>query len=120
VLDVIVWGQSNYFQYCQLFLTFSRPNGQKFRPLSKKIYPFVKMPFIKIRQNFEAILVNKSVKIPGFLYFRMEKIKETKHFKNMAPFGPFRENPVKIWPQICPAAFTFGPFSVFRPIIFLC
>jgi hypothetical protein len=29
------------------------------------------------------------MKIPGFQCFHMEKIKETKHLKNLAPFRPF-------------------------------
>jgi hypothetical protein len=47
------------------------------------------------------------VKIPGFQCFHLEKIKKTKHLKKPPPFGPFWENPAKIRPQICLAAYIF-------------
>jgi hypothetical protein len=44
----------------------------------------------------------------------MGKIKETKHLRIRPLFGPFWENPAKIRPQICPAAYIFiRPFLRF-------
>jgi hypothetical protein len=55
------------------------------------------------RQNFEAILGQKSVKIPGFHCLRIRHL-----------FGPFWEIPAKIRPQICLAAHIFiRPFLSF-------
>ncbi len=80
----------NRKQCCQLFQHFPARMTKKFRPLRKKLGPlqiqYLQYHFIKIRQNFEIVLELKSVKIPVFQCFRMEKIKETKHFQNLAPF----------------------------------
>jgi hypothetical protein len=73
-------------------------NGQIFRPLSKNIRPLCKNSiyhYVKLRLNFEAVLVKKSVKIPGFQYLHMRKIKETKHLRIRPLFGPFWKNPAK-------------------------
>ncbi len=71
--------------------------------------------FMKPRQHFETILVPKSV--PGFQCFHMEKIKETKHFKNSAPFRPFlrksSQNSAADW--VLTLTFLFGPFWDMRP-----
>ncbi len=56
------------------------------------------------------------MKIPGFQYCHMEKIKETNISKIRPLFGPFWENPDKIRPQVCrPLTFLFSPFRVLRP-----
>jgi hypothetical protein len=80
------------FSVANFFQHFPARMAKKFRPLSKKVEPPCKNSiyhFIKMRPNFEAKLVQKSVKISGFQSFYAEKIKETKHFKNSAPFRPF-------------------------------
>ncbi len=52
-------------------------------------------------------VVQKSVKIPDFLYLHMEKCRTQNTLRIRPLFGPFWENPAKIRPQICPAAYIF-------------
>jgi hypothetical protein len=114
---------ANLDQCCQLFSTFSGQNGQKFWPLSSKIWALCKNSIFNtiyqntVRLNFVAILLQKSVKIPGFQYFHMEKIKEAKRSKNSAPFltlsGKIRPKFGRKFVQ--PLINLFHPFRVLQP-----
>jgi hypothetical protein len=80
-----------YNRVVNCFQHFPARMAENFSYRVKNLAPLQKQHlyyhFVKIRQNYEAILVQKSVKIPGFQYFHMEKIKEkTKHSYEFSPF----------------------------------
>ncbi len=102
-------------QCCRLFTTFSGQNSQKFRSLSKKIRPCCKNSiFNNILSNKTKFWSYTSTEICkyfqlSFQYFHLEKIKETKLFKNSAPFRPFLGKFGRTF--VLPLIFLFGPFE---------